>query len=448
MSSKTKATATAGETKPALVPKLRFPEFHGAEGWQRQQLADVCAKITQGGTPGTSKPEFWGGTISWMTPAEMGKTESPFIGSTNRTITELGLSDCASDLLPRNTVILSIRAPIGHLAINTVPIAINQGCKGLMAGESLNFYFLYCSLLDAKSQLIDLGAGNTFKELSGSALKSFVIAIPSLAEQEIIAECLSSVDELIAAQARKVDALKTQKKGLVQQLFPREGETQPRLRFSEFHRAGVWRLASFGELVDEGSLYPPKDGNHGNIHPKSSDYVASGIPFIMASDLNGGLVDIVNCHFIRREQADTLQKGFAKEGDVLLSHKGTVGEVAVVREIETPYIMLTPQVTYYRVKDHKKLSNEFLAQLFVSDQFQSHLAIASGGGTRAYIGIIEQAKLRVRLPKDLGEQQRIASFLSSLDALITAETQKLEALKTHKKGLMQQLFPSPVAVEA
>lgn len=186
----------------------------------------------------------------------------------------------------------------------------------------------------------------------------------------------------------------------------------------------------------------------GNLHPKSSDFVAKGIPFIMASDLNDGQIDTSNCHFIRKALADTLQKGFAKEGDVLLSHKGTVGEVAVVKSISTLYLMLTPQVTYYRVKDQTRLSNLFLAQVFVTDGFQSNLQIAAGGGTRAYIGITEQGKLRVSLPPEVHEQQVIADCFSSLDDLIVAQAQKLEALKTHKKGLMQQLFPSPEEVEA
>jgi type I restriction enzyme, S subunit len=111
-------------------------------------------------------------------------------------------------------------------------------------------------------------------------------------------------------------------------------------------------------------------------------------------------------------------------------------------------LMLTPQVTYYRVKDQNKLSNLFLAQIFVSDVFQSNLRKVSGGGTRAYIGITEQAKLSIVLPKDMNEQQRIADCLTTLDDLIAAQTQKLDAIKTHKKGLMQQLFPSLEAVEA
>jgi type I restriction enzyme S subunit len=212
-----------------------------------------------------------------------------------------------------------------------------------------------------------------------------------------------------------VDALKTHKKGLMQELFPREGETRPRLRFLEFQNTGEWSFTTVGGLVEAGCLFPPKDGNHGNIHPKSSDYVAKGIPFIMASDLDGGLINIENCHFISKKQADTLQKGFAKEGDVLLSHKGTVGEVAVVRDITTPYLMLTPQVTYYRVKEQKCLSNDFLAQLFVSGAFQSNLEDVSGGGTRAYIGITAQAKLPLQLPNDVKEQQRIADLPTSTD---------------------------------
>lgn len=263
----------------------------------------------------------------------------------------------------------------------------------------------------------------------------------SLREQQKIADCLASADALIAAQGREVETLKAHKKGLMRQLFPQKGEIQPRLRFPEFQDAGEWEFGSVGTLIDSNRLFPPRDGNHGNIHPKASDYVASGIPFIMASDLNEGVIDIENCHFISKNLADKLRKGFAKEGDVLLSHKGTVGAVAIVRKIKTPYLMLTPQVTYYRVKDSKRLSNEFLAQLFISDEFQSNIMNASGGGTRDYIGITEQMKLKVSLPRDITEQIRIAGCLNSLDDLIAAESRKLGTLKIHKKGLMQQLFP-------
>lgn len=283
------------------------------------------------------------------------------------------------------------------------------------------------------------------KMISYAQFSEQLLPVPEPPEQQKIADCLGSLDDLIAAEGRKLEALRQHKQGLMQQLFPQPGEIVPRLRFPEFTNAREWRLDSVAELVEARCLYSPKDGNHGNLHPKSSDYVSDGIPFIMAKDLKGGLIDTSSCYFISKELADSLKKGFARKGDVLLSHKGTVGEVAVVREIKTPYLMLTPQVTYYRVRDGNRLSNEFLARSFLSDFFQSNLRAASGGGTRSYIGITEQAKLRLFYPKDINEQQCIASCLTILDNLINAQTKRLETLKTHKNGLMQQLFPRPVA---
>ena len=162
----------------------------------------------------------------------------------------------------------------------------------------------------------------------------------------------------------------------------------------------------------------------------------------MANDLRGGRVNFSKCKHIRKSQADKLQKGFAKEGDVLITHKGTIGVTALLSKIEYPYVMLTPQVTYYRVVNQSKNSREFLLFTLEADSFQNQMIAASGGGTRSYIGITEQGKLLISLPKSLLEQQKVADCLSSLDALITAQTEKVAALKAHKKGLMQQLFPA------
>jgi type I restriction enzyme S subunit len=431
MSSKTKTTATKEEATPALVPKLRFPEFQEAEDWQKKEIGNVCEILNNRRRP--------------ITESERQPGPYPYYGAS-------GIVDFVGDFIFDERLLLVGEDGAKWGAFErTAFIAEGQYWVNNHA-HVLKPFAIIDTLLENYLTMTDLGpfvTGAAPPKLTLGKLKGIPIPVPpTTAEQQKIAECLSSVGELIAAQARKLDALKIHKKGLMQQLFPRAGKTQPHLRFPEFQNAREWVLTSVGGMVEKNCLFPPKDGNHGNIHPKSSDFVANGIPFIMASDLNGGLIDIETCHFISKEQADKLQKGFAKEGDVLLSHKGTVGEVAVVRKIQTPYLMLTPQVTYYRVKDRKKLSNEFLAQLFVSDSFQSNLLEVSGGGTRAYIGITEQAKLRVQLPIDVTEQQRIADCLTSLDDLIAAQTQKHEALKTHKKGLMQQLFPSTEEVEA
>ncbi len=426
--------------KTKLVPKLRFPEFRSAAGWMEQFGGSLFDQISdrnpEPGLPVLAITQEHGAIPRHLIDYHVSVTEKSI---ESYKVVQVG------------DFIISLRSFQGGIEFSQYHGICSPAYVVLRRrGEGSDGYFRHYLKTDRFIQILikNIEGLRDGKMISYKQFSELRLPVPSPAEQQKIADCLNSLDELIAAQARKVDALKTHKKGLMQQLFPREGETQPRLRFPEFRDAGKWNITTVGGLVEAGWLFPPKDGNHGNIHPKSSDYVANGIPFTMASDLNGGLIDIDNCHFISKAQADTLQKGFAKEGDVLLSHKGTVGEVAVVRKINTPYLMLTPQVTYYRVKDRQRLLNEFIAQLFVADAFRANLLEVSGGGTRAYIGITEQAKLRLQFPKDIEEQQRIADCLTSLDTLITSATQEFETLKTHKKGLMQQLFPSAEAVEA
>jgi len=180
-----------------------------------------------------------------------------------------------------------------------------------------------------------------------------------------------------------------------------------RIEFDEF---------TVKDLVDMKIIDKPLDGNHGDIHPKDNDFIASGVPFVMASDINNGQIDFRNCKFISKEQAESLRKGFSIEGDVLLTHKASIGRTAIVPNIDDEYIMLTPQVTYYRVKDKSKLNNHYLKYYFDSKYFQSILVAYSGAGsTRSYIGINEQLNLPVRLPR-VSIQQNIASVLAALDS--------------------------------
>lgn len=176
-----------------------------------------------------------------------------------------------------------------------------------------------------------------------------------------------------------------------------------------------WKVYSVQELIDLDMLEEPMDGNHGGIHPKSSDYVSSGVPFIMANNLSNGKVDYDNCAFISEQQATTLRKGFAHPGDVLLTHKATIGRTAIVGD-EYDTIILTPQVTYYRVKHG--ISNRYLKYYFDSSEFQQTLSNWAGSGsTRAYLGITAQRKLPIVLPP-METQEKIAGLCGALDEKI------------------------------
>ena len=198
-----------------------------------------------------------------------------------------------------------------------------------------------------------------------------------------------------------------------------------------------WKIYTVQELIDLSMIEEPKDGNHGNIHPKTSDYVPFGVPFIMANDLVNGKVDYINCAFISEEQANTLKKGFAHPGDVLITHKATIGRTAIVdKTFDT--IVLTPQVTYYRVI--KGISNLYLKYYFDSSVFQQTFANWAGAGsTRAYLGITAQKKLPIVLPP-IETQNKIASILSSLDDKIELNNAINNNLERQVSALYQSWF--------
>ncbi|HFQ5086023.1 MULTISPECIES: restriction endonuclease subunit S [Vibrio] len=199
-----------------------------------------------------------------------------------------------------------------------------------------------------------------------------------------------------------------------------------------------WVHVTFGQLINSGDITKIQDGNHGNSHPKASDFVTEGIPFVMARDLSNGSIDFSSCAFITKKQADSLRIGFAIEGDVLISHKGTIGEVAIVPEVND-YVMLTPQVTYYRMPSHSKLQNKYLYQYFLSHDFQNRLKSLASQSTRSYLGITAQKELYIDLPP-LPEQRKIAQILSTWDRGIATTEKLIDASKQQKKALMQQLL--------
>lgn len=199
-----------------------------------------------------------------------------------------------------------------------------------------------------------------------------------------------------------------------------------------------WQAVRLGDLENQGVIEDIQDGNHGERHPKASDYVPAGIPFVMAKDLINDHLDLKNCSFITREQAETLRIGFAKPGDVLLTHKATMGRVAIV-PAGYDFIMLTPQVTYHRIGKPDALSNVFLKYVFLSPVFQHQLNSDSDQSTRKYIGISAQRNLWIPLPP-LREQRAIASVLESLDNKIELNRQMNETLESMARSFFQSFL--------
>jgi type I restriction enzyme S subunit len=167
------------------------------QGWCSSQLGEVC-EVVNGGTPKTEVAEYWDGTNLWITPAEMGRRPSPYVDDTQRKLTDVGLQNSSAKLIPSKSVILSSRAPIGHVIINTKPMATNQGCKGLIPGPKLYYKFLYYYLTDIVDLLISLGNGATFAELSSTKLKDVQVSVPPIADQQRIVAILDAAFDAVA----------------------------------------------------------------------------------------------------------------------------------------------------------------------------------------------------------------------------------------------------------
>ena len=222
------ATAKANAEKNLQNARALFKSHLNAvfsqrsEGWQTKTIDDVC-EVVNGGTPKTGIADYWDGKHQWITPAEMGKRLTPYIGETARSLTDLGLANSSARLLPPFSVILSSRAPIGHLVINTKPMATNQGCKGLVPSKAIEHKYLYYYLTSIVDLLNDLGTGATFKEISGGKLKEVKVPICPLPEQHLIIKQLDTLSaetqRLESIYQQKLEALGELKKSLLNQAF-------------------------------------------------------------------------------------------------------------------------------------------------------------------------------------------------------------------------------------
>lgn len=394
-----------------LAPKLRFPEFRGE--WECEKVDSLVETIT----PPKKLP----------TSSYGPKGSFPIIDQSQNEI--CGWTDDHEALIQDDLPLIVFGDHTCILKFVGQPFAQGaDGIKILKSRSKVSTSYLYQFL--SYQPVVTEEYKRHF-----SILKEKVVLLPDFktGEQQKIADCLTSLDELIAALARKVEALKTHKKGLMQQLFPREGETQPRLRFPEFREAGEWEERTMGSLASFSSGGTPSKDN--------PQYWNGSIPWVSASSMYDLVVEKAD-HYVTPLAIGNGTR-IAKKGSILILVRGSMLFKRVPICIAGVDVAFNQDVKALGIEP--SIDNKFL--LYQLSAFQSRLPINETGIGAGKIELAHLKGFELFIP-DKPEQQRIASCLSSLDALITAETQKLETLKTHEKGLMQQLFPSPYEASA
>ncbi|MEW6073589.1 MAG: restriction endonuclease subunit S [Planctomycetota bacterium] len=186
------ADAKAGRILPALFIKMFGDPATNPMGWPERKIGHVC-QVISGATPKTNRPEFWGGGIPWATPKDLSSLHDWVITTTERTITKEGLASCSATMMPKEAVLLSSRAPIGLVALASVPMCTNQGFKSLVCLRNVDpwYLFAWCKLRVAFLQ--SLGRGATFKEVSKGIVEEIRIPLPAVPEQQAFRRRLEQI---------------------------------------------------------------------------------------------------------------------------------------------------------------------------------------------------------------------------------------------------------------
>lgn len=426
MSSKGKASGVLSGGV-ALVPRLRFAEFREAAGWTDKPLkAAATINPTNGGLPET------------FVYIDLESVDAGALKAKTR-ISRNGAPSRAQRLVERGDIIYQVVRPYQRNNLlcefeDDEDYVASTGYAQLRAKGSNRFLYQSIHTDLFVGRVIAKCTGSNYPAINSSDLAEIHLPLPpALAEQQKIAECLDSADALIAAQGRKVEALRAHKKGLMQQLFPQEGETQPRLRFPEFEGAGDWSQTDLGRLIEI-------KGRIGYRGYTVEDIVDAGEGAIALSPSNiseTGSLSFEKETFISWFKYNESPEIMVEKGQTLLVKTGsTYGKSAFVRDLPQE-CTVNPQIV---VLKPISVDPYFLSLLIAGEGLQNKIEANVVGGAIPTLSQDSISKFKVLVPK-ISEQQRIADCLTSLDDIIAAETRKLDTLKTHKNGLMQQLFP-------
>lgn len=408
--SKVNMMSAKDKKKGSLVPRLRFPEFR--DEWTYDNLGDFLEEYSEKVNADTTLP------IYSSTRDGLKAQKDYFNGHELINSGEYGV-------VPVNCFVYRHMSDdnIFIFNINLIGEAIAVSKEyPVFKAKNMSPLFLYYILnygLDFKRFAAMQKKGGTRTRLYFSTLCSWKTLLPTKPEQQRIADCLSSLDERIAAETNKLDALKAHKKGLLKQLFPAEGETLPQLRFPEFQDAGAWETTTIGKVC--------KSYSGGTPNTNCKYFYGGNIPFIRSAEIGKNSTEL----FLSESGLRYSSAKIVKKGVILIALYGAnSGEVAI-----NPIEGAINQAILCLESDQNKV---FLFYNILSMQQRIVLKYIQGGQGNMSAEIIKSILLHI---PNASEQQRIADCLSSLDELITTQTQKIDLLKEHKKGLMQQLFP-------
>ena len=387
----------------AKYPQLRFKGY--SDAWVQRKLGENATILT-GGTPKTTEPSYWEPKeIPWMSSGEVNKKR---LESTDNMISEIGLENSSARWVKEHSILIALAGQgktRGMVAINNIPLTTNQSIAAIEPNESLDYEFVFQNLGNRYDELRMSSSGDgTRGGLNKKIISDILVSAPDIDEQKQIGKLFASLDNLIAANQRKLDLLKEQKKGYLQKLFPKNGSKFPQLRFAGF--ADAWEERKLGDItkISTGKL----DAN-AMVENGKYDFYTSGI---------------------KKYRIDVA--AFEGPSITIAGNGATVGYMHLADNKFNAY-----QRTY--VLQEFLVDRSFIFSE-IGNKLPKKIKQEARTGNIPYIVMDMLTELKLSIPQNNSEQQKIGSFFKQLDDTIDLHQRKLEKLQELKKGYLQKMF--------
>ena len=405
------------EKKTAKVPKLRFPGFAG--DWEQRKLGEL-GEIVTGSTPSTQYAEYYSGNgIPWVTPTDIVELT---IASTAKKLSSKGA--LVGRIVPPKTILVTCIASIGKNAMLTVKGSFNQQINGLVPSAEYDPYFLLSESLLWSKKMKQQAAAGTMQIVNKTSFAVMTTMVPKYEEQQKIGEFFTDIDNLVTLYQRKLTHLQAKKKGLLQKMFPEQGECFPELRFPGFTDA--WEQRKLGEIATfaKGSGF------------SKNDLRDEGTPIILYGRLYTKYQAIIS-------EVDTYAEPrgnvlYSTGNEVIVPASGeTADDIAIASAVVAPGIMLGGALNIVYPKDN--IDATFVALSISNGEPQKELAKKAQGKSVVHLHNSDLKEVTLAYPSN-DEQKKISCYFTKIDHLITLYQRKLGHLQEQKKALLQQMF--------
>ncbi|MCX6569285.1 MAG: restriction endonuclease subunit S [Candidatus Aminicenantes bacterium] len=393
--------------------------------------------IVNGSTPSSSVPSFWDGDIVWATPDDLGELRVSRLGDSRRKITEEGYKSCGTSIVPKGSIVISTRAPIGYVAIAATNLCTNQGCKSLVSKRPLSTGFFYYQLSSAKNELESRGEGSTFKEISKDKLGLIILTKPLEPDQHSIAFFLdcetAKIDALIEKKLRLIELLQEKRTALITQVVTKGLDPTVHMKDSGVEWLGdipahwmvkrLWHLTPSDRRIMYGIVLPGPN-------------VDAGVPIVKGGDVSLERLRIDKLNRTTFEIESGYVRSRLRGGDLVYAIRGSIGEAAIVPE-ELTGANLTQDAA--RISYTPATYGAWLLYMLKSAVTFAQLEAGALGATIKGINIRDLKRAIVPVPPRI-EQQAIASYLEAstarIDALIGEIGEVITRLNEYRTALI------------